>query len=78
MQGMVFLCLVLKQILHHFIEMVLTSKLFFFTLLKCPFCFVLRQTICENLSVSLRRRVLPATCFLNAMKYVSVLNLSLN
>ena len=52
---MVFLCLVLKQILHHFIEMVLTSKLFFLSLLECPFfCFVLKQTIGENLSVSLR------------------------
>lgn len=40
MQGMVFQCLILEQILHHFIEMVFKSKLFF----KCArvpilFCF---------------------------------------
>ena len=56
MQGMVFQCLILEQILHHFIEMVFKSKLFL-NVLECPFCFVLRQTIGENLCVSLRRRV---------------------
>ena len=40
MQGMVFLCLVLEQILHHFIEMVFKSKLFFkFARVPTLFCF---------------------------------------
>ena len=40
MQGMVFLCLVLEQILHHFIEMVFKSKLFFkFARVPILFCF---------------------------------------